>query len=103
MKPIVIENPLPALQIQIPPQQRMDIYAPPPPPILPQKEDLERDIRFVKEALAYIESKKYREECHLSKDQIQRQISFYTTRFRELLMRRHLARGEATLVAHSMM
>ena len=82
--------------IKIPPQQVIEEVKTP--DILDQLFELERQIRTTKEALAYIESKAYRQEAHLTKDQVSQQISFYTKRFRELLMRRHAMRGEYALM-----
>ena len=94
MKPVVINNPIGSLQIQIPPQQqmRMDIYEEPPPP--PPITTLDYQIQQTKELLARIESPQFREDCQLTKEQVREMISHYTARFRELLMRRHTSRGE---------
>ena len=87
---IVFELDLPT--IRIPPQQVMEEV--PTPSLVDQIFELERQIRATKEILAYIETQSYRQESHLTKDQVSQQISFYTKRFRELLLRRHAMRGE---------
>jgi hypothetical protein len=89
---IVVENPVGNLSIQVPPQQmRMEIYEPPPPCPMTT---LDYQIQQTKDILARIETQQFREDCHLTKEQVQEMISHYTAKFRELLMRRHAARGE---------
>ncbi len=100
-KTVVVENILhttypKTLQIQIPPQQRMDIYEPPPPSC--QTTVLEYQIQQTKAMMAHIESKGFREEGEYTKEQHQKIISFYTSRFRELLLRRHAIRGEHAFI-----
>ncbi len=99
-KPVVVENPVRNLSIQIPPQQmRMDIYEPPPPCPMTT---LDYQIQQTKDVLARIESRQFREDCHLTKEQVREMISHYTAKFRELLMRRHAARGERVFMVGSM-
>lgn len=95
-KPVVVDNPVAGLQIQIPPQQqmRMEIYEPPPPPPPCPYTTLDYQIQQTKEILARIETKQFREDCCLEKQQVRDMISHYTVKFRELLMRRHAQRGE---------
>jgi hypothetical protein len=95
-KPIVVENPVGNLSIQVPPQQmRMDIYEPPPPCPMTT---LDYQIQQTKDILARIETRQFREDCHLTKEQVRDMISHYTAKFRELLMRRHATRGEHVFV-----
>jgi len=92
---VAVELDLPPLRI--PRQQCMEEVKTP--DLVDELHDIERDICATKEILAYIETKDYRNEAHLTKDQVRNQISFYTKHFRELLMKRHALRGEVVIVA----
>lgn len=89
---MIVNNPLTELKIQIPPLTQMDIYTPPPAPCY--MTTLDYQIKQTKEILARIETPQYRKDCSLDKAQIREMISFYTAKFRELLIRRHNSRGE---------